>query len=351
MFCAAIDTCSGVECSAVQWPPHKRTCSLHKDNSYLFQSYLSASSILANGSYRVVPQWPVNPCVELYKHTCHIYCVGFHLKPLGGCWLSGSRDVRGGSGEMGARRSSSVLGWVVLVLVLVMLPGLRLVQTLLRDAHDLLQDATDVLRLLLLLRLLVLLLLLPAEAVELHHGVGLAQLPLGQSDGTVQHHVVVVLHRCTAPGTGIYGPPRLTTLSTFQGIKNCGFFFLLLWPVVKIQSTTLPELVVLFFEKRNKCSGVCLSLFGRRQHAPHMYTKLYNSQLYEDCSLVRKGTVRQILAPKRVCALFDAPAQSPPLALSSPGKTKRGVKKHQERAKRQGGQQKKKMFKSLALKK
>lgn len=70
------------------------------------------------------------------------------------------------------------------------LPGLCLVQTLLRDAHDLLQDATDVL----------LLLLLTAEAVELHHGVGLAQLPLGQSDGAVQHHVVVVLHRCTAPG-------------------------------------------------------------------------------------------------------------------------------------------------------
>lgn len=120
---------------------------------------------------------------------------------------------------------SSVLGWVVLVLVLVMLPGLRLVQTLLRDAHDLLQDATDVLRLLLLLRLLVLLLLLPAEAVELHHGVGLAQLPLGQSDGTVQHHVVVVLHRCTVPGTGIYGRPRLTTLSTFQGIQKNLYFF------------------------------------------------------------------------------------------------------------------------------
>lgn len=154
--------------------------------------------------------------------------MGFHLKPLGGCWASGSRDVRGGSGEMGREYwGSSVLGWVVLVLVLVLLPGLRLVQTLLRDAHDLLQDATDVLRLLLLLRLLVLLLLLPAEAVELHHGVGLAQLPLGQSDGTVQHHVVVVLHRCTVPGTGIYGRPRLTTLSTFQGIKKTVFLFFL----------------------------------------------------------------------------------------------------------------------------
>lgn len=99
-----------------------------------------------------------------------------------------------------------------------MVPGLRLVQTLLRDAHDLLQDATDVLLLLLRLVLLLLrlVLLLPAEAVELHHGVGLAQLPLGQSDGTVQHHVVVVLHRCTAPGTGKHARPRLTDLSTLR---------------------------------------------------------------------------------------------------------------------------------------
>lgn len=42
-----------------------------------------------------------------------------------------------------------------------------------------------------------------------------------------------------------------------------------------------------------------------------------------------------------VCVLFDAPAHSSPLALSSPGKTKRGVKTLQERAKRQGEQRKK----------